>query len=326
MRLSRFTLSSGGGLLFPWLRLAVPLFFLISSYLFFTRYDTLDDSGSKRVRLTKFVKRNMQLYFFWLVVLLFPTLVIRRAWFADGILFGLLQFVRGFFFGSTFVASWYIMATVIAVLGIAFLSRKLSNGILMAVFTVGYAFATLSSNYGNLFLGVPELVDSYATLSTVFGVPYNNFVVGLFWVQMGKMFADARVRDGSVPDRRPALVYTVVGLVLLGFEQVIIDVTGASFTNDCYFALILAVPGIFALILRWNMSTSHAKEMRAVSTITYCFHGTCARVLGFVLGYFGFVDPGFIVFVITLALSWFVCWAILRLEKRPHLGILRYSH
>lgn len=62
----------------PFLRTAVPLFFLISAYLFFKKYGEAETIEKKIARIERYVKRNLQLYFFWLIVLLIPTLSYKR--------------------------------------------------------------------------------------------------------------------------------------------------------------------------------------------------------------------------------------------------------
>ena len=60
--------------LYPWLRLAVPMFFIISSYFFFGNLRKVETDKEKNKRLWKYVKRNLILYGFWFVVLLPYTL------------------------------------------------------------------------------------------------------------------------------------------------------------------------------------------------------------------------------------------------------------
>lgn len=48
----------------PFLRTAVPLFFLISAYLFFKKYGEAETIEKKIARIERYVKRNLQLYFF----------------------------------------------------------------------------------------------------------------------------------------------------------------------------------------------------------------------------------------------------------------------
>ena len=55
--------------LHPWCRIAIPVYFMISSFLFFSKYDRLPDD-EKNSYLRKFVKRDLTLYLFWFIVFL----------------------------------------------------------------------------------------------------------------------------------------------------------------------------------------------------------------------------------------------------------------
>lgn len=106
----------------PVLRTAVPLFFLISSYFFFVRHKDLPTLDDRVAHLEKYVSRNLKLYLFWMIVLLVPTIKYRQ-WFANGFFNGVCLWFRAFFTDSTFIASWFIMAAVIATIIITISSR-----------------------------------------------------------------------------------------------------------------------------------------------------------------------------------------------------------
>ena len=110
----------------PILRLAVPIFFIMTSFFFFNKIKEFDKKESN-IALNKFIRRNLLLYLFWLVLLL-PVTLYRHNWFESGIAMGLVRMIRSFFFGSTFAASWFITSSVIAVTLITFLARLMKNG------------------------------------------------------------------------------------------------------------------------------------------------------------------------------------------------------
>ncbi len=66
----------------PLLRLAVPLFFIITSYLFFSKQNRLHSDRDKTNALKKFVRRYLKLYLFWFVVLL-PITIFLKRWYID---------------------------------------------------------------------------------------------------------------------------------------------------------------------------------------------------------------------------------------------------
>ena len=314
--------------IYPWARIAVPVFFIVSAYLFFRKYNA-GDADQKKARLKKFITRNMQLYAFWLVVLLIPTLMIRK-WFDAGLLFGFIEMVRSFLFGSTFVASWYIMATVIAICIIAALMKHLSNRTMLIIFVLCYLFACLTSNYWNLIASHEHVAASLKALFRVFGNPYNNFFVALFWVLLGKIIAEheSSIRSAYKNNRCKVIIWLllVLGCILLLIEQLVISTFGLASKNDCFFMLPIPAICLFIIVLNSNIRTNLAKEMRATSTITYCFHATFLSLLRSYLHEIGFSDYGILEFSLALILSWIITAIILKLEVKPSLKILKYSH
>lgn len=311
--------------IYPWARIAVPVFFIVSGYLFFRKYSAGDDE-QKRARLKRFVKRNLQLYAFWLVVLLLPTLEIRN-YFADGLLSGLFYLVRGLLFGGTFVASWYLMATVIAVWVITLLMRRLSNHAMLALFAACYVFACLTSNYWYLISGNAAVAQLMKTATYLFSAPYNNFVVALLWVFVGKMVADQEGRIRALYEQRRgrtmAWAALVLGCGLLLGEYILIRVNGWSYTNDCYFTLPLPAIALFVIVLNTEMHSRFASRFRAASTVTYCLHGTLIRYLPYVLTAVGMASSGLVTFIVTLPVCWLATLMVLKLENEQ---ILKYAH
>lgn len=122
----------------PIARIAVPLFFMMSSYFFFGKINAAPKQERSNA-LKQFLLRNIKLYVFWFIVLLPITLYLRN-YFADGFLTGLLRFLQDLLFYSTFRASWYITALCISVTIICFLSNKISNRVLLAISFVFFIF------------------------------------------------------------------------------------------------------------------------------------------------------------------------------------------
>lgn len=178
----------------PVLRLAVPLFFIISAFFFFTKVNvgkgaTESDVVQAVKRAIGFTKRNLTLYFFWLAILIVPVIALR-GWFGRGILRGVFVLLQHFFFGSTFIASWYIMALIIAVWAVLILSVKLSSTQVVAITAPFFVVSCLMSNY----YYAPLTQAHLDALEFAFWYPYNSFWIGLFWVAVGKWISD---RGGS---------------------------------------------------------------------------------------------------------------------------------
>lgn len=303
----------------PLLRTAVPLFFLVSSYFFFRRFSQLEGADKRIERLEKYVRRNLALYAFWFVVLLVPTVELR-GYLGHGLLNGLYSLLHGFFFGSTFRASWFLMAGVIATVLVAAASRYLSNRWLFVLSLIPFVACCCLSNYAK----APLVADHVAALKKLFDGSYNSFWVAIFWVVAGKILAE---REGN--PRHVALgakglgCASFCGLAVLYLEQFVVVRNGWSAANDCYFALPLVCIPLFLLVLRADISLPHTDALRAASTVTYCLHFT----LFYVMKNYLHIDlAGDAMYALALLTCWLVTVLILKLERKPHLGWLKYAH
>lgn len=70
-------------ILYPWLRLAVPLFFIISSFLLFSKVNNVSLT-EKDIVVKNYIIRQLKLYLFWFIILLPLTVIIRKEWIIGG--------------------------------------------------------------------------------------------------------------------------------------------------------------------------------------------------------------------------------------------------
>lgn len=309
----------------PVLRLAVPLFFIISAFFFFTKVNvgkgaTESDVVQAVKRAIGFTKRNLTLYFFWLAILIVPVIALR-GWFGRGILRGVFVLLQHFFFGSTFIASWYIMALIIAVWAVLILSVKLSSTQVVAITAPFFVVSCLMSNY----YYAPLTQAHLDALEFAFWYPYNSFWIGLFWVAVGKWISDRGGVWESVSSRS-LLGCTAVGVIVLGFEQWFIVSNHYCFDSSVYFSLPLVVVPLFPLLLRWNISLSCGAFLRAASTVTYCLHATLGSVLAVFLGWWGLPASAVVVLGPVVILCLLVTVLLMKFERYPGLSWLRYAH
>ena len=294
----------------PILRLAVPLFFMMSSYFFFSKYQKLDAKGRLTATI-RYCKRNLMLYLFWFLALL-PITIVYRNWlsltFGDFIIRLSLQFL----FGSTFIASWFIMALVLGVLVVSTLSRWLPNRYLLLFGLFAYILCCLDSNYAGL-LETPLL--------QIEGVSARcSFVVALLWITIGKCLAE----HGSVlTTKAQCFLIIVLSFCLLYVEYYVIAALGISKFTDCYFFLIPLAYSIFVLVGRTHgVTIRHAGEMRKFSTVTYCSHASIGLIVGTLIAH----GHNATTFILTVMLCSLLFLAIIRLEQFPLMGWLKYSH
>lgn len=263
--------------LYPWLRIAVPLFFIMSSYFVFSK---LHEASKEKqmVILKKFVVRNLQLYLCWFVILLPITLYIRKGlYFSNGLFKNILSILKSVFFGSTFVASWFITATIIGVLIIYSLSKLLKKDCFVFLISLfAFCIVTLESSYKSVIADtfIFAAIDGYIE---IFDRLVCSFPAALFWVLIGKLFAEQKIKFKSVPLLVTLIVLSCVALFL---EWKLVFSLDGSYYNDSYFMLAPLCVLLFISIQKikpfyWGKSV----YFKRMSTIIYVVHGSLLPVV-----------------------------------------------
>ncbi len=310
--------TSQQGMFFrPILRVAVPLFFLMTSYFFFAKQASLNTGDEKKKGLQKYVKRTLWLYAFWFVALL-PLTIYYRNWGGVNLII-----LRDFLLGSTFKASWFLMASLIDVILVWAMSRTINDKWLLAIGFLAYLLCCLSSNYYYLSIGV---LPSFEVCRQLFN-PVTSFLVAFLFVVTGKILAENPI---YVSNKHLALIIAFSAVALCG-EFLLVRNRHWDVSDDCFICLIPLCIAVFLMIGQNDFTIDmDSKVLRNYSTITYCFHASFAPIIGQLLVWSGFVkgawDYTSLKFIATLALSLTAGWLILRSEKKKRLGWLKYSH
>lgn len=226
-----------------------------------------------------------------------------------------------FFFQSTFIASWYIMALVISIWLVLMASMVLRKSAVVFLAVPAFVVCCLMSNYRNVLIESGHL----AALVSFFGdAPYNSFWAGLFWVSLGKYVTDCRGCIDATP--RQLAVLGIIGLMVLGAEQFVIQTNHFAVVNDSFFSLPLVVVPVFLLSLRLDIDLRGAAFLRAASTVVYCLHGTLRYVLISVGTALGCSFGNFVLLLPVIGVCLLVTWGIMVGEKRGGLSWLRSAH
>lgn len=309
-------------ILYPWLRLAVPLFFMISSYFFFgnlRRFETIEE---KNKRWWRYVKRNLILYGFWFVALLPYTLLLRN-YFDEGVLRGILKFLKSLFFGSTFPASWFIQASIIAVTIVFWASKKIKSGYLLVFSIFLYCFAVIKSSYWNLFESLVPVNSIYAGYDLLFSSPMFNLPAALIWIVIGKYFAEEKIWI----KKTIVIIGLLVSGVLLYLEWLVVRTMNGSFNNDCYFLLIPSSFFIFELVRSIKVSPNRITNFCGRSSILiYTTHIPAISVISFLLNRLLSITSRIWIFSAVVILCTLGSYVVFKLEKVKAFKWLKYSH
>lgn len=304
----------------PILRLAVPVFFIMTSFFFFNK---IKDLGKEETiyALKKFVRRNLLLYLFWFVFLL-PVTLYRHDWFETGFVMGFIRMFRSFLFGSTFAASWFITSSVIAVTIITFASRWLKNVWLLLLSLAAYLFCSIDANYHHLVCETLQIGKVFDLYHLALGVPYISFPSALVWVAIGKIIAENQIKVSL----RIGLPSLVVAFAILFTEHYVGYAKGWILDDDCYLSLLIVCPLIFIMVSQYTIQLGNDAFIRKLSTMIYCSHLSLLTIIEICFAHYGIDASRWILFLLCLTsascLSIFLLW----IEDKWNIKILKYAH
>ena len=303
-------------ILYPWLRLAVPIFFLISSYLLYSKVNQSAKELKKQI-ICRYIVRLMKLYVFWFVVLLPITLYVRKDWFINGIVSGILLMIIKFFTGSTFIASWYISASIFGTLIVDFITNRIHNyKLLLVLFVVIYFGCCFTSSYIFLFKNI--------NINSLFKIfqPHTSFFVGLIYIFLGKLMSDNKIKI----NKKINIIAIIFFAILLYIEWFLLFKISGIYNNDCYFMLLPLAFLIFNYIKNITICIDNSKIFRQFSNFSYPLHASFARLLNPVLAAFisHNIISSFLSFIITVLVCVMLFWMVKKLECK--FKLLKYSY
>ena len=312
-------------ILSPCVRIAVPLFFMISSYLFFERKRRIIDTsrGGGRYR---FVKRNLKLYVFWSIVLLPLTMVYDIYTYSISEIKNPLWMIfvdslRKILF-SGFPASWYIIASIIAILILYRIPSKYNLIMLLTSFSL-YLICCISSNYYNLFDAGSPIIRFIEIFRLFFNAPHLSFLVAFIWMGIGKTYAESEITIEPIVNGSGI----ILSAILLYVEYFVIKSFSLSNADDCYILLVPLCFFIFNALKNANrLKVKDAISLRKASTIIYCSHKTVIRIFSFTGKYIFHFRIDVLVFVLTVITVLIGSYFVFKLESTKHFKWLKYSY
>lgn len=307
----------------PLFRIAVPLFFMMSSYFFFLKQTRLLSNAEKKKSLITYINRVVSLYLFWTFLLL-PFIIHNHEWYHLNIE-TILKIIKSFFISGTFPASWYLTALVISISLVWFLSKKMSNYVLLCLGTVAYIICCLTSNYFSWYEELPGSVLLYKSYSFVFGKPCNSFLSAVLYVVIGKVLAEKNI---YVSNKKLLFIFAF-SIILLFFEAFLIrqyrlNLSRIDYSDDSFFLLVPLCVSIFMLVGQ-NLCPLHINTIffRNSSTIIYCCHFTIVILL---CDYLNLFSKGYLLYLIAFMMAFVISLVLFVGEKQSPLKWLRYSH
>ena len=165
------------------LAVAVPVFFVISAFLLFSKtYGSNSDGGGDLSVIQRFTTRILILYGIWLLIEI-PWVIFNKPYFTEPFLKGLMDFIKDVLFATTFPGSWFLSALVLGVWVVFLLSRVVKEEIVF----VQSLFVSLYVIYGGFSEGLRGPLEWYS--QNVREEVNLSFPFTLVWVSMGQLMA-----------------------------------------------------------------------------------------------------------------------------------------
>ncbi len=288
-------------------RLAVPFFFVCSSFFLFRKVSRQSDKREESMeRLKTWFKRIGILYLIWTVIYL-PYTIWNYA--EAGFSFmSLLGWIRDFFLNGSYYHLWFLPALMLGMVIVWMLYEKKGIAWALEISLILYLVGWLINIFGPFWETVPGVSIVYGFIIKVLGTARDGFFFAPVFIVIGA--AAARTR-------RPAMKACALGFAI-SFICMILEVTlysalGVLTDKSCMFLML--IPALYFLV---NMllqiripNRPYYRTLRQEATLIYVSHILFARLLLLMLP-----NVHLVVYLGTLACSQIFASAIIRLSAK----------
>lgn len=289
----------------PLMGLAVPTFFLISSYLIFSK---LQGGGGV---LLRWAKRLAILYGVWLIIDAW-FVIFRREYFELGLGEGLFTFAKDLLFGHTYPGSWFLSALLVGVIVVYFTTKFLHPYIMCIISLI-----------------IAIYIRNIEILPDIWKVPYMwyaehireevnlSFPSHLIWISIGQLFS---ISSHKINNAKAYLLPLSLVIFVLCFASFLWFKTPLSI-----YVFVIATFLIFFMV---NLSYHPIyKRIREISILMFLFHFSIAGKMALFCSVVGdTLWTNYLYYFLVVGASVLFAEVILRLENRNGWGFLKYTH
>lgn len=290
----------------PIIMSAVPMFFVVSSFLLFRkmRQDQLTFKQERGI-LLHFTWRLFLLYIFWMVVQ-FPLVIHTRQYLNMDFLELIYNFLFDIAFRSTFHGAWFFSALIVGTWLIYFSSKILKDKTIwiLPLFIALYTYHAdeLPSYYQVVWLWYHEHVIN----------PQNSFFVALFWISIGFILAKPTTIK-KIEELRSN--YIMGGFCVAWILSIVlIDLR------------IFMVLSLFVFFYNWRLENKPIyKMMRQSSILIFTLHFIFIGIFRVLFPNIDLLQHGLILYLVLIILCLLSSLTILKLKNYKAFSWLKYS-
>ena len=298
----------------PFMRIGVPFFFIASSYFLFKKAEKAEN---KKEVISGYVKRNLILYGIWLLLNVVYAVKVHHLYiFVPGYqtLGHLKRFMEHLIFGSTFGASWFLMACVIdsIILGIVLYGIK-SEKLAWIISVICFLLCCLTTNYRSLLEGnhIGELLIKADVRMMNF---HTSFLCGFIYFMIGRAIVknEAKITLGF----KQLCILEALAFILMQAEFLFQNkVIGSGSIGNT--SLMLPVVAALSVILCIKCDMEYKpwyQFFRNASIIMYCTHRSVFMCLKYLCRYVYLETMAAYVLCIVICAA--IAWVIITLSKK----------
>lgn len=277
-------------------RIAVPFFFVASSFFFF----------QKDRKITSYLKRIALLYLIWTII--YSPFIIKALLNSSNLPLALLRLLIDFFINGSYYHLWFLPALLLAMYLSDKIYRQWGIKTLLAVALILYLVGYVINIYG-YHLNSP-LINNYLD---VFETSRNGLFFGIPYVTIGLLFKEKR------PDLKSSLWGLILSVLALGLEIALYYRLGYLTTLSSMY-LTLWPLSFFFFALELNISDQKEfkdhKNLRLASSFIYTSHLLFAIVIG------PFVNNQLLFYILVALISTISAFILIYLKK--YIPLIKY--
>lgn len=287
-------------------RLAVPIFFILSSYFLFDKL--LSQNWNKQI-FYKQQKHLAKYYLIW-VVLNLPFILKQLLESTDSIMQFIWKLVQGILLKGPYGALWFLPASLLALTLVYYIGKRTSPLLCLILSFPFFLFATVQIEYNAFVRDIDWINTTNHFLTSIFGWLANGLNVGFFFCSMGFYIAANKSKARNI---KHDIIKAFLSIVLLLIETTLIRTYSLGVD---YWAMFFIIPSTYYIVqIVLNLKTTAdkrmvfiAKQLQSLSLLIYPMHYAIMDLMKYFFADFATYKDSttfqfVVVLIITLSLS-----------------------
>ncbi len=260
-------------------RIAVPTFFVLTSYFLFDKL--LNNNWDKKI----FWKQQKHLALYYLVWLLLhaPVIIIRLTETTDKPFEFAWLLIQAVCLKGAYGSLWFLPATLMALTLVYLLGKKTKPWVSLLISFPFFFFAVLETEYYALIKDIVWMDYIYDFLVMIFGWLANGLTFGFFFCSVGYYIAYTKHKKRNF---KADVIITILSFVLLFSETTIIRDYNLGASYGAMFLLIPTVYFLCRVVLNMKPNSklnTAAKFLQNMSLLIYPMHFAVMEIMEYIL-------------------------------------------